>query len=105
MSQNSNGMMTLDVVDRAGKKKEFINVIEKDPYKAVEQILGPAYDPAYFQRMSIYSWETVDLGDYGVFRHRGLMSWPSFSLPVACGRRLKPIYYIFNENQRLLPTT
>ncbi|RSM11010.1 hypothetical protein CEP52_003234 [Fusarium oligoseptatum] len=75
MSQNSNGMMTLDV-DRAGKKKEFINVIEKDPYKAVEQILGPSYDHAYFQRMSIYSWETVNLGDYDVFRHRGLIFVP-----------------------------
>ncbi|RSL74875.1 hypothetical protein CEP51_011385 [Fusarium floridanum] len=72
MSQNSNGMMTLDV-DRAGKKKEFINVIDKDPYKAVEQILGPSYDHAYFQRISIYSWETVNLGDYDVFRHRGLL--------------------------------
>ncbi|RMJ09177.1 hypothetical protein CDV36_011206 [Fusarium kuroshium] len=63
MSQNSNGMMTLGV-DMAGKKKEFIDVVQKDPYKAAEQLLGPAYDHAYFQRMSVYSWEAVNLGNF-----------------------------------------
>ncbi|RSL53065.1 hypothetical protein CEP54_010597 [Fusarium duplospermum] len=66
MSQNSNGMMTLSV-DKVDKKNEFINVIEKDPYQAAEQILGPVYDRAYFQCMSIYTGETVGLVDYGVF--------------------------------------
>ncbi|KAL6360273.1 hypothetical protein LRP88_05977 [Fusarium phalaenopsidis] len=68
MSQNNNGIMTLGA-DKVDKKKEFIDAIVKDPYQATEEILGPVYDHAYFQRMSIYSWETIVLGDYGVFRH------------------------------------
>ncbi|KAJ4182530.1 hypothetical protein NW755_010297 [Fusarium falciforme] len=63
MSQNNNGIMTLSV-DKVDKKKEFIDSLVKDPYQATEQILGAVYDHAYFQRMSIYSWETLDLGDF-----------------------------------------
>lgn len=63
MSQNNNGMMTLSV-DKVDKKKEFIDALVKNPYQATEQILGPVYDHAYFQRMSVYSWETLDLGDF-----------------------------------------
>ncbi|KAJ4309432.1 hypothetical protein N0V84_011501 [Fusarium piperis] len=60
MSQNTNGIMTLNV----NMTKRFIDAIARNPYQAAEQILGPIYDHAYFQRMLIHSWEVDNIRDF-----------------------------------------